>query len=175
MLSQSLPEANPGDRRASLSQALQRVQATVQAEQLLNASTAERSEPKFFAVTLPTMLGQQSSTIELRVRERDPRSPKRSESSRPDVVQIKLDLPGLGGLGVNLTIGQHSVACHFAAATPFAEALLSASAGELVGRLKRLGYGHTTVDAAVEAPELTVSAPPTPAPLPKLQRVDVNA
>jgi hypothetical protein len=147
----------------------------MQAEQLLNAATAERAEPRFFAVTLPTMMGQQPSTIELRVRERDARSPRSGEPTRPDVVQIKLDLPGLGGLGVNLTIGHHSVACHFAAASPFAEALLSASAGELVGRLKRLGYGHTTVDAAVEEPEVTTAAAPAPAALPRLQRVDLNA
>ena len=70
------------------------------------------------------------------------------------MVQLKLSLPGLGDLGVNLTVGQHSVACHFAASTAFAEALLTASSTELVGRLKRLGYGHTTVEAAHEPPAL---------------------
>jgi hypothetical protein len=87
------------------------------------------------------------------------------------VVQLKLNLPGLGDLNVNLTVGQHSVACHFGASTPFAEALLTASSSELAGRLKRLGYGHTTVEAAHEPPA------PTPLPLsrgPRLHQVDLH-
>ena len=95
-------------------------------------------------------MGQQPSTLELRVRERDaqPRTP--GEVSQPDVVQMKLSLPGLGDLGVNLMVGQHSVSCHFSAGSAFAEALLTASSDELVGRLKRLGFAHTAVDATHE-------------------------
>ncbi|MCC7367890.1 MAG: flagellar hook-length control protein FliK [Chloroflexi bacterium] len=184
LLAQSLPPQAREGRSAlatSLSASLQRVQATVQGEQLLNgspAAPAERSEPRFFAVTIPTVMGQQLSTLEMRVRERDARPTKPGEPARPDVVQLRLNLPGLGDLAVNLTVGQHSVACHFGAATPFAEALLNASASELVGRLKRLGYGHTTVDAAHEPP------PPAPssqtgvagnAGSPRLHQVDVHA
>jgi hypothetical protein len=179
LLAQAIPSGARGARgelASSLSASLQRVQATVQGEQLLNGSTAapaeQRSEPRFFAVTLPTVMGQQLSTLELRVKERDARPTKPGEPARPDVVQLKLSLPGLGNLSVNLTVGQHSVACHFATATPFAEALLTASASELVGRLKRLGYGHTTVEAAHEPPSVS------PRPLssaPRLHQVDLHA
>ena len=177
LLAQALPSQARGARgelASTLAASLQRVQATVQGEQLLNGSTAtatERTDPRFFAVTLPTVMGQQLSTLELRVKERDARPSKPGEPSRPDVVQLKLSLPGLGDLGVNLTVGQHSVACHFAASTAFAEALLTASSTELVGRLKRLGYGHTTVEAAHEPP-----APIQQEPIgrrPRLHQVDL--
>ncbi|MGE3910741.1 MAG: flagellar hook-length control protein FliK, partial [Chloroflexota bacterium] len=184
MLAQSLVLAGRGDR-GTLAASLQRVQATVQAEQLLNGSAVSRPgapgaptertdqrEPRFFAVTLPTVLGQQLSSLELRVRERDARSAKPGEPARPDVVQLKLNLPGLGELGVNLTIGQHSVACHFSTSSQFAEALLTASSSELTGRLKRLGYGHTSVDAAHEPPQ---TDRPTPSATPRLHQVDVTA
>jgi hypothetical protein len=169
-----LAQALSGTRgdRSGLTQALQRMQATVQAEQILNGSSTERAQPRFFAVTLPTLVDQQAGTLQLRVRERDAHPRKPGEGARPDVVQMKLNLPGLGDLGVNVTIGKHSVACHFAAASPFAEALISASAGELVGRLKRLGYAHTAVDAAHEPPEPTS---PMLAATPRINRVDLKA
>jgi hypothetical protein len=154
------------------------VQATVQGEQLLNGSPVipservDRNEPRFFAVTLPTVLGQQPSTLELRVKERDARPKAPDELPRPDVVQLKLSLPGLGDLSVNLTVGQHSVACHFSTATSFAEALVTASSSELVGRLKRLGYGHTTVEATHGLPAPSAS-PPSASP--RLHQVDLHA
>jgi hypothetical protein len=171
LLAQVLPGASRGDRSA-LTQALQRMQATAQAEQILNGSATERSEPRFFAVTLPTVVDQQASTLQLRVRERDARPRKPGEGARPDVVQLKLSLPGLGALNVNLTVGKHSVGCHFGVASSFAEALIGASSGELVGRLKRLGYAHTAVDAAQETPESTA---PALAATPRLGRVDLKA
>jgi hypothetical protein len=171
LLAQVLPGAGRGEP-TPLFQALQRAQATIQAEQFLNGASTERAEQRFFAVTLPTVMGQQASTLELRVRERDARPRVPGEVSRPDVVQMKLSLPGLGDLGVNLMVGQHSVSCHFSAGSAFAEALLSASSDELVRRLKRLGFAHTAVDAAHEPLEPT--APPLAAP-PRLSHVDMQA
>ena len=155
-----------------LSHALQHTQATIQAEQFLNGASTEGVEQRFFAVTLPTVMGQQPTSLELRVRERDaqPRTP--GEPSQPDVVQMKLSLPGLGDLGVNLMVGQHSVSCHFSAGSAFAEALLNASSGELTGRLKRLGFAHTAVDAAHGRIEPT--APPL-ASAPHVSHVDLKA
>jgi hypothetical protein len=72
---------------------------------------------------------------------------------------------------VNLMVGQHSVSCHFSAGTAFAEALLNASSSDLVGRLRRLGFAHTAVDAAHESI-------PTTAPLaaaPRVNHVDIKA
>jgi hypothetical protein len=171
LLAQVLPPTSQGER-APISQALQRTQATIQAEQILNGASAERTEPKFFAVTLPAVIGQRPSTLELRVRERDSQRRASGEAVQPDVVQMKLNLPGLGDLGVNLTVGQHSISCHFAAESAFAEAMLSASSSELVGRLKRLGFSYTSVDAAHERIEQ-----PTPllAPTPRMSRVDAKA
>jgi hypothetical protein len=174
LLAQVLPPTGQGER-APISQALQRTQATIQAEQILNGASAERTErtePKFFAVTLPTVIGQRPSTLELRVRERDAQRRASGEAGQPDVVQMKLNLPGLGDLGVNLMVGQHSVSCHFSAGSAFAEAMLSASSSELVGRLKRLGFSYTSVDAAHERIEQ-----PTPllAPTPRMSRVDAKA
>lgn len=177
LLAQALPNQARGARgelASTLSASLQRVQATVQGEQLLNGSTAtptERTEPRFLAVTLPTVMGQQLSTLELRVKERDARPAKPGEPARPDVVHLRLNLPGLGDLSVNLTVGQHSVACQFATSTQFAEALLTASSSELVGRLKRLGYGHTTVEAAHEPPAPTQ---PSLTRGPRLHQVDLR-
>jgi hypothetical protein len=172
LLSQTLPTWGPGGQggrgslgeQGLLAQALQRTQATVQAEQILNGAPADRTDQRYFAVTLPTVMGEQSSTLELRVREREagPRVP--GEIAQPDVVQMKLSLPSLGDLGVNLMVGQHSVSCHFSAASPFAEALLTASSSELVGRLKRLGFSHMAVDAAHEPPERTAAPLLAPAP-----------
>jgi hypothetical protein len=156
----------------SLGQALQRTQATVQAEQILNGAKTEQTEPRFFAVTLPTVMNQQPSTLHIRVRERDARPRSHGEAARPDVLQLKLSLPGLGDLGVNLTIGQQSVACHFAAGSAFAEALLSAGAGQLIGRLQRLGYPQTSVEAAHEPPEIVA---PGLAAVPRVSRVDLSA
>jgi hypothetical protein len=163
---------SPRGERSPLAHALHRTQATIQSEQILNGATVERSEPRFFAVTVPTIVEQRPSALELRVRERDARDSALRDVVRPDVVQIRLDLPSLGDLGVNLTIGQHSVACHFSAATPFAEALLTASTTELIGRLKRLGFSHTAIDAAHEAPEPIFPAPPA---TPRVGRVDAKA
>jgi hypothetical protein len=171
LLSQSLPES-VRDNRSEFGQSLQRLQATVQAEQLLNGSQVDRTEPRFFAVTLPTVFHEHTSTLQIRVRERDARPRAPGEAARPDIVHLKLSLPGLGDLGVNLTVGQHSVACHFAAGTSFAEALLNANSSELVGRLKQLGYAHTAVDAAHEAVE------PVHSPLavaPRVSHVDLQA
>jgi hypothetical protein len=176
LLAQALPPASRPDRD-SFSQSLLRLQATVQAEQLLNASSPERTEPRFFAVTLPTLVHEQPSTLQIRVRERDARPRAPGEIGRPDLVHLKLDLPGLGELGVNLTVGQNSVACHFAAGSAFAEALLTASAGELVGRLKQLGYAQTTVGTTHEPPEM-IGAPLTmdsPATAPRVSHVDLQA
>jgi hypothetical protein len=150
---------SPRGERSPLAHALLRTQATIQSEQILNGASVERSEPRFFAVTIPTIVEQRPSALELRVRERDAQDTVRRDLVRPDVVQIRLDLPSLGDLGVNLTIGQHSIACHFSASSPFAEALLTASATELVGRLKRLGFSHTAIDAAHETPEPILPAP----------------
>jgi hypothetical protein len=174
LLAQVLPPTGQGER-APISLALQRTQATIQAEQILNGASAERTErmePKFFAVTLPTVIGQRPSTLELRVRERDAQRRASGKAGQPDVVQMKLNLPGLGDLGVNLMVGQHSVSCHFSAESAFAEAMLSASSSELVGRLKRLGFSYTSVDAAHERIEQ-----PTPllAPTPRMSRVDAKA
>jgi len=163
---------SPRGEHSPLAHALHRTQATIQSEQILNGATVERSEPRFFAVTVPTIVEQRSSALELRVRERDARGSAHGDVVRPDVVQIRLDLPSLGDLGVNLTIGQHSVACHFSAATPFAEALLTASTTELMGRLKRLGFSHTAIDTAHEAPEPIF---PAPAATPRVSRVDAKA
>lgn len=63
---------------------------------------------------------------------------------------MKLSLPGLGDLGINLMVGQHSVSCHFSAGSAFAETLINASSSQLVSRLKRLGFAHTAVDVAHE-------------------------
>jgi hypothetical protein len=174
LLAQVLPPTGQGER-APISLALQRTQATIQAEQILNGASAERTErmePKFFAVTLPTVIGQRPSTLELRVRERDAQRRASGKAGQPDVVQMKLNLPGLGDLGVNLMVGQHSVSCHFSAESAFAEAMLSANSSELVGRLKRLGFSYTSVDAAHERIEQ-----PTPllAPTPRMSRVDAKA
>ena len=171
LLGQVLPGAGRGEP-TSLAHALQRTQATIQAEQFLNGASSERAEPRFFAVTLPAVMGQQASTLELRVREREARPRTQGEVSAPDVVQMKLSLPGLGDLGVNLMVGQHSVSCHFSAGSAFAEALLSASSDELVGRLKRLGFAHTAVDAVHEP--LAPTAPPLAAP-PRMSHVDMQA
>lgn len=165
---------SPRGERSPLAHAIHRTQATIQSEQILNGAQVERSEQRYFAVTLPTVVEERATTLELRVRERDARDGARHDGARPDVVQMRLDLPSLGDLGINLTIGQHSVICHFSAATPFAEALLTASGEELVGRLKRLGYSHSAVDAVREAPEPIAPAPP-PASAPKVARVDVRA
>lgn len=171
LLGQALPLATRGEHE-SLSFGLQRLQATVQAEQILNGASVDRAEPRFFAVTLPTVMERQNGTLQIRVRERDSQPRRRGDAARPDVVQLKLNLPGLGDLGVNLTIGQQSVACHFAAATSFTEALLNASSGELVNRLKRLGFANPAVDAAREAPE---SAAPMQAAVPRVGHVDLSA
>lgn len=171
LLAQALPPVARPDRD-SLGQSLLRLQATVQAEQLLNASSAERAEPRYFAVTLPTVLHQQPGTLQIRVREREARPRAPGEIGRPDLVHLKLSLPGLGELGVNLTVGQNSVACHFAAGSAFAESLLTASSRELVGRLKQLGYAHTAVDATHEPPEV-IQAPLVAAP--RVSHVDVQA
>jgi hypothetical protein len=171
LLAQVLPGAGRGEP-TSLAHALQRTQATIQAEQFLNGASTERGEPRFFAVTLPAVMGQQASTLELRVRERDARPRTPGEASPPDVVQMKLSLPDLGDLGVNLMVGEHSVSCHFSAGSAFAEALLSASSDELVGRLKRLGFAHTAVDAAHEP--LAPTSPPLAAPA-RVSRVDMQA
>jgi hypothetical protein len=170
MVAQALPPATRAER-GPLTQALQRTQATIQAEQFLNGASTERVEQRFFAVTLPTVMNQQPSTLELRVRERDAQPRRKGEVARPDIVQMKLSLPGLGDLGVNLMVGQHSVSCHFSAGSAFAEALLNASSSELVGRLRRLGFAHTAVDAAHESI-------PTTAPLaaaPRVNHVDIKA
>jgi hypothetical protein len=171
LLAQVLPSSSQRER-APISLALQRTQATIQAEQILNGAAAEHAEPKFFAVTLPTVIGQRPSTLDLRVRERDARRRTPGEAVQPDVVQMKLNLPGLGDLGVNLMVGHHSVSCHFSAGSAFAEAMLSASSSELVGRLKRLGFSYTSVDAAHERIEQ-----PTPllSPTPRMSRVDAKA
>jgi hypothetical protein len=172
LLAQALPDSARGDR-GSLAQSLQRTQATMQAEQILNGAATERAEQRYFAVTLPTVTGQQHpSTLELRVRERDAQKRANGEVVQPDVVQMKLSLPGLGDLGVSLMVGQHSVSCHFSAGSAFSEALLSASSGELVGRLKRLGFAHTAVDAAHEP--MQTPAPPLAA-APRVGRVDMKA
>ena len=85
---------------------------------------------------------------------------------------MKLALPGLGDLGVSLMVGQHSVSCHFSAGSQFAEARLNASSGELVGRLKRLGFAHTAVDAAHER----IEPPPPPLATPqRVSHVDLKA
>jgi hypothetical protein len=171
LLGQALPQSARGEYE-SLGFGLQRLQATVQAEQILNGSSVDRTEPRFFAVTLPTVTERQTGTLQIRVRERDAQPRRRGEGGRPDIVQLKLSLPGLGDLGVNLTIGQQSVACHFAAGTSFTEALLNASSGELVSRLKRLGFANPAVDAAREAPE---SVAPMQAVAPRLGHVDLIA
>lgn len=171
LLVQAMPGSARGEQTA-LSHALQRTQATIQAEQFLNGASTERAEQRFFAVTLPTVMGQQPSTLELRVRERDAQPRVPGVVSQPDVVQMKLSLPGLGDLGVNLMVGQHSVSCHFSAGSAFAEALLSASSDELVGRLKGLGFAHTAVDAVHEPLEPT--APPLAA-APRMSHVDMQA
>jgi hypothetical protein len=171
LLSQTLPfEARRDD--GGLGHALQRIQATIQSEQILNGSSVERAEPRFFAVTVPTVLHQQPGTLQIRVRERDAQPRRQGEAARPDIVQLKLSLPGLGDLGVNLTVGQQSVACHFAAGSRFAEALLNASSGELVGRLQRLGFAHPAVDVAHEAPEPIA---PAQATAPRVGHVDLSA
>ena len=171
LLAQALP-ASVRAGRGPLSQALQRTQATIQAEQILNGASTERADQRFFAVTLPTVMDQRPSMLELRVRERDAQPRAAGEATQPDSVQMKLSLPGLGDLGVNLLVGRHSISCHFSAGSSFAEALLNASSGELVGRLKRLGFAHTAVDAAHEPIE---SAAPPLASTPRVNRVDVNA
>jgi hypothetical protein len=171
LLAQAMPGLARGDH-TSLSYALQRTQATIQAEQILNGAATERTEQRFFVVTLPTVIGQQPSTLELRVRERDAHRRQSSDPAQPDVVQMTLSLPSLGDLGINLMVGQHSVSCHFSAGSQFAEALLNASSGELVGRLKRLGFAHTSVDAAHERIEPT--APPLAAPQ-RVSHVDLKA
>jgi hypothetical protein len=174
LLSQALPES-VRENRSEFGQSLQRLQATVQAEQLLNGSATDRAEPRFFAVTLPTVIHQQTGTLQMRVRERDARPRAIGEAARPDIVHLKLSLPGLGELGVNLTVGQHSVACHFAAGSTFAEALLNASSSELVGRLKQLGYTNTAVDAAHEPPDLAVSSAGPLVAAPRVSHVDLHA
>jgi hypothetical protein len=171
LVAQALATAGRGDR-TSLGQTLQRIQATVQSEQLLNGATPDRAEQRFFAVTLPSVVDQRPSTLQIRVRERDGQPRKPGEPARPDIVHLKLSLPGLGDLGVNLTVGQHSVSCHFSAATPFAEALLTAGAGDLVGRLKELGYSHAAVDAAHEP---AAALAPIPATAPRVSHVDLKA
>jgi hypothetical protein len=171
LLGQALPPSTRGEHDA-LSYGLQRVQATIQAEQILNGGSVERAEPRFFAVTLPTVMERQTGTLQIRVRERDAQPRRRGDAGRPDIVQLKLSLPGLGDLGVNLTIGQQSVACHFAAGTSFTEALLNASSGELVNRLKRIGFANPAVDAAREALE---SAAPIQATIPRVGHVDLSA
>jgi hypothetical protein len=171
LVAQAMPGTMRGEQ-TPLSHALHRTQATIQAEQFLNGASTERAEQRFFAVTLPTVMGQQPSTLELRVRERDARPRAPGDLSQPDVVQMKLSLPGLGDLGVNLMVGQHSVSCHFSAGSAFAEALLNASSGELVGRLKRLGFAHTAVDAAHE--RLAPTAPALAAPQ-RVSHVDARA
>ncbi|HZO29377.1 MAG TPA: flagellar hook-length control protein FliK [Chloroflexota bacterium] len=171
LLAQAMPGAFRGDQ-TPLSHALQRTQATIQAEQFLNGASTERAEQRFFAVTLPTVTGQQPSTLELRVREREAQSRSPGVPSQPDVVQMKLSLPGLGDLGINLMVGQHSVSCHFSAGSAFAETLINASSSQLVSRLKRLGFAHTAVDVAHEPPEPT--APPL-AQVPRMNHVDFKA
>jgi hypothetical protein len=171
LLGQALPPSTRGEHD-SLSYGLQRLQATIQAEQILNGGSVERAEPRFFAVTLPTVMERQTGTLQIRVRERDAQPRRRGDAGRPDIVQLKLSLPGLGDLGVNLTIGQQSVACHFAAGTSFTEALLNASSGELVNRLKRIGFANPAVDAAREALE---SAAPIQAAVPRVGHVDLSA
>jgi hypothetical protein len=155
---------------------LQRLQATIQAEQVVNGAPSDQAGQRFFAMTLPAMLGQQPSSLELQVRERDARPGEGGEVARPDVVRLKLSLPNLGGLAINLTVGQSSVACSFAATSSFSEALIGASSGELVGRLKRLGYQQTTVETVQEAvtPSSSVAVP-RPEPSPRVRHVDTRA
>jgi hypothetical protein len=50
--------------------------------------------------------------------------------------------------------------------------MLTASSSELVGRLKRLGFAHTAVDAAHERLEPTM---PTLAAAPRVTHVDLQA
>ena len=126
-------------------------------------------------MTLPTVIQQQTGTLQMRVRERDARPRAIGEAARPDIVHLKLNLPGLGELGIYLTVGQQSVACHFAAGSTFAEALLNASSSDLVGRLKRLGFTHTAVDAAHEQPDLALSSAGPLAAAPRVSHVDLHA
>jgi hypothetical protein len=157
-------------------QVLQRLQATIQAEQILNGAAREPDGQRFFVFTLPALAGQQPGSLELRVRERDAREPESAEPIRPDIVRLKLSLPNLGDLGINLTVGQSSIACNFSASSAFAEALIGASSSELVGRLKRLGYQQTTVDAAQQTSSEPTSTPvPALAPMGRVRRVDMRA
>jgi hypothetical protein len=175
-LTQALGEGVRATERGPAGPTLQRLQATIQAEQVLNASPSEQAGQRFFVMTLPAMLGQQPSSLELQVRERDARPGEAGEVVRPDVVRLKLSLAHLGDLAINLTVGQNSVACSFAASSSFSEALIGASSGELVGRLKRLGYQQTTVETVQQAVSPASSvAGVRPEPAPRVRHVDMRA
>ncbi|MCC6174519.1 MAG: flagellar hook-length control protein FliK [Chloroflexi bacterium] len=158
------------DTPTTVSQTLRRLQATVQAEQIVNAGHGDRTEPRFFIVTLPAMLGNRATTLEMSVRERDARQRDDGDAMPTDVVRLRLQLPNLGDLRIRLAVGTSNVSCHFTSSTPFSEALLDATSSELVGRLERLGFRSPLVDA-------THRPNPAPAgvPTPRVRRVDVTA
>ena len=92
------------------------------------------------------------------------------------MVRLKLSLADLGDLAINLTVGQSSIACTSRLASSFSEALIGASSGELVGRLKRLGYPQTTVETVQQAVSPASSVAATrPAPSPRVRHVDMRA
>lgn len=138
------PHAGAG----TATRAVERLEMALLAEQTLNAANAaptDRGDPRTLAVTIPIVRDGEPGAIELTVRERDRHTGEDGQQPRPDVAHIKLDLPALGELRVNLTVTGSRVACRFEAETPFADALLRASVGDLSTRLERLGYREPAI------------------------------
>jgi len=152
----------PASDAAAASRALERLQRSVEAEQILNAARPETTGPRYFVFTLPAARQQPAGTIELRVRER-PAGSADGPAEAPQTVQLRLALPRLGELQINLTVRGAQVACRFVAGAPFAAALLSASAPELAQRLHEVGYDRPAINS-VQGPTRPPSGgvPPSP-------------
>jgi hypothetical protein len=126
---------------------LARVQSAVHTEQLLNSAAPATPQPGYLVFTLPLAGQGQHGAVEVRVRERASHVDTDAEDAR-DVVQLRLDLPGLGPLAVDLTAQAGRIACHFLTDTPFAAALLAAGSDALAEALRAAGYEGAAVRAA---------------------------
>lgn len=136
---------------------VEHLQSAILAEQSLKAAPSGRAEQRFFAVSLPVVHDRHAGVVELSVRERDRREGGANEPARPDAARIVLDLPSLGGLRIALTVGGSRVSCQFATDSPFADALIRASSGDLVTGLERLGFREPNVESAHAPAEHTES------------------
>ena len=152
---------------ATATSALDRLVVQLATEQARNA--APRSDTTGWTITLPPPLPHQHHPIELRV----PRQPAHRNELTPPVrhaIQLRLTLPQLGELVIDLELNSEQTRCRILTTSPFTAALFDATAAELVGGLARAGYPRARVETTVRH-----TASGSTGDTPAARRVDVRA